>query len=85
MQNEILKVVTRVLVEMKGIGKNNLYLYQGSTTVGTIITSIKPDKVAKMSKLWHMILGHAGEKSLRTLTKQGLLKGVKTCKLIFHK
>ena len=41
------------------------------------------DKVAEMSRLWHMRLGHAGEKSLQTLAMQGLLKGVKTCKLDF--
>ncbi|KAI4351350.1 hypothetical protein L6164_005724 [Bauhinia variegata] len=36
-----------------------------------------------MTKLWHMRLGHAGEKSLQTLAKQGLLKGAKTCKMDF--
>ena len=36
-----------------------------------------------MTKLWHMHLGHAGEKSLKNLSNQGLLKGVKTCDLEF--
>jgi len=31
-----------------------------------------------------MRLGHAGEKSMQTLAKQGLLKGTKTCKLKFY-
>jgi len=30
-----------------------------------------------------MMLGYIGEKSLRALTKQGLLKGARTCKLEF--
>ena len=30
-----------------------------------------------------MRLGHAEEKALQSLTKQGLLKGAKTCKLLF--
>ena len=30
-----------------------------------------------------MRLGHAGEKSLQTLARQGVLKGVGTCKLEF--
>ena len=30
-----------------------------------------------------MRLGHAGEKSMQALAKQGLLKGAKTCKLEF--
>ena len=85
MQNGILKVVSGALVIMKGIRRNNLYLYQGSTSVGTIATVSEVDKVAEMSRLWHMRLGHAGEKSLQTLTMQGLLKGAKTCKLNFCK
>ena len=36
-----------------------------------------------MTKLWHMRLGHAGGKSLKTLSDQGFLKGVKTCNLEF--
>ena len=83
MKNEILKVVLGALVVMKGIRRNNLYLYQGSTAVGTAAAVVEADKVAEMSRLWHMRLGHAGEKSLQTLAMQGLLKGAKTCKLDF--
>ena len=68
---------------IKGIRRNNLYLYQGSTTVGTAAAVSETDKLTEMSKLWHMRLGHAGEKSLQTLAMQGLLKGAKTCKLDF--
>ena len=83
LQNGILKVVSGALVVMKGIKRNNLYLYQGSTAVGTAAAVSEVDKVAEMSRLWHMRLGHAGEKSLQTLAMQGLLKGAKTCKLDF--
>ena len=83
MQNGILKVVSGALVMMKGIRRNNLYLYQGNTTVGTTAAVSKTDKVVEMSRLWHMRLGHAGEKSLQTLAMQRLLKGAKTCKLDF--
>ena len=83
LQNGILKVVSGALVVMKGIRRNNLYLYQGSTAVGTAAAVSEVDKVAEMSRLWHMRLGHAGEKYLQTLAKQGLLKGAKTCKLDF--
>ena len=83
LQNEILKVVSGALVVMKGIRRNNLYLYQGSTAVGTVAAVSEAEKVAEMSRLWHMRLGHAGEKSLQTLAMQGLLKGAKTCKLDF--
>ena len=83
MHNGILKVVSGALVVMKGIRRNNLYLYQGSTSVGTTAAVSEVDKVTEMSKLWHMRLGHAGEKSLQTLAMQGLLKGAKTYKLDF--
>ena len=83
MQNGILKVFSGALVVMKGIRRNNLYLYQGSIAMGTIVVVSEADKVAEMFRLWHMRLGHAGEKSLQTLAMQGLLKGVKTCKLDF--
>ena len=83
LQNGILKIVSRALVVMKGIRRNNLYLYQGSTIVGTAAAVSVADKVDKMSRLWHMRLRHAGEKSLQTLAMQGLLKGAKTCKLDF--
>ena len=67
MQNGILKVVSGALVMMKGIRRNNLYLYQGSTAVGTAAAVSEADKVAEMSRLWHMRLGHAEKKSLQTL------------------
>ena len=36
---------------MKGIRRNNLYLYQDSTTVGTAATVSEADKVVEMSRL----------------------------------
>ena len=83
MQSEILKVVSRELVVMKGIRRNNVYLYQGSTAVETASVVSEADKVAEMSRLWHFRLGHAGDKSFQTLAMQGLLKGAKTCKRDF--
>ena len=81
MQNGILKVVSGALVMMKGIRRNNMYLYHCSTTMGTASIVSEADKVADMSRLWHMRLGHAREKSLKALAMQGLLKGAKTFKL----
>ena len=78
----ILKVTSGALVIMKGTRRNNLYYYQGSTVVGTAAVASTDDKL-ETTKLWHMRLGHAGEKSLQILAKQGLLKGAKACKLDF--
>jgi len=84
MRDGILKATSEALVMLKGVRKNNLYYYQGSTVVGTVATTTSSSKMdAEATKLWHMGLEHAGEKSLQILTKQGLLKGTKACKLEF--
>ncbi|GMP36216.1 hypothetical protein CsSME_00008418 [Camellia sinensis var. sinensis] len=46
-------------------------------------SSSSEDDASDTSKLWHMRLGHVGEKALQGLVKQGLLKGAKTEKLEF--
>ena len=84
MRDGILKATSGALMMLKGVRKNNLYYYQGSIVVGTIATTTSSSKNdVEATKLWHMRLGHAGEKSLQILTKQGLLKGTKACKLEF--
>ena len=69
------------MVVMKGVHRNNLYYLKGSTVTGQVATSSDLDD--DLTRLWHMRLGHTGEKSLQALTKQGLLKGVRTYKLEF--
>ena len=82
MRDGILKATSGALVMLKGVRKNNLYYYQGRTVVGTVATATSSSKKdADAVKLWHMRLGHAGEKSLQTLAKQGLLKGARTGRL----
>ncbi|XP_069152971.1 uncharacterized mitochondrial protein AtMg00300-like [Solanum lycopersicum] len=79
-----MRICSGALVVMKAIRRNsNMYHYQGSTVIGTAATTSNDEKEAEMTKLWHMRLGHAGGKSLKTLSDQGLLKGVKTCNLEF--
>ncbi|KAL5776174.1 hypothetical protein ACOSP7_009100 [Xanthoceras sorbifolium] len=84
MQNGILKVTSGALVAMKGVRKNSLYYYLGSTVIGTAAAAVsEEEKDSEITKLWHMRLGHAGEKALQILVKQGLLKGARTGKLDF--
>ncbi|KAG6386087.1 hypothetical protein SASPL_154974 [Salvia splendens] len=79
MRDGILKATSGALVMLKGVRKNNLYYYQGSTVVGTIATATSSNKKnAEATKLWHLRLGHAGERSLQILAKQGLLKEYKS-------
>ncbi|KAE8725588.1 hypothetical protein F3Y22_tig00008386pilonHSYRG00069 [Hibiscus syriacus] len=82
MRDGVLKVTYGVLVMMKGIRKNNLYYYQGSKIIGVVTAASGGDDL-DATQLWHMRLGHAGEKSLQILAKKGLLKCAKACKLNF--
>ncbi|GKD45477.1 retrovirus-related pol polyprotein from transposon TNT 1-94 [Tanacetum coccineum] len=68
----VMKIISGVLVVMKGIRK---------IVVGTIAAVTDGDRNSEAVKLWHMRLGHAGENSLNLLIKQGLLKGLSSCKL----
>ncbi|GJU35463.1 retrovirus-related pol polyprotein from transposon TNT 1-94 [Tanacetum coccineum] len=78
----VMKIISGVLVVMKGVQKiNNTYHYNGRTVVGTVAAVTDGDRNSEAMKLWHMRLGHAGEKSLNLLIKQGLLKGLSSCKL----
>ena len=45
MRDGILKVISGVLVIMKGIRKNNLYYYQGSTVIGVGAVASGGDKL----------------------------------------
>ena len=69
---------------LKGTRRNNLYYYNGSTVIGSVNIVSDNDADSEITRLWHMRLGHAGEKALFSLVKRGLLKCAKTCKLEFY-
>ncbi|KAE8664954.1 hypothetical protein F3Y22_tig00112738pilonHSYRG01227 [Hibiscus syriacus] len=81
----IMRIISGALVIMKGIRKrNNVYYFLGSTIVGTAAVAASTDEQeSEATRLWHMRLGHVGEKSLKLLIDQGLLKGARSCKLAF--
>ena len=58
-----------------------MILQKGSTVTRQVTASTDSDEDS--TRLWHMRLGHTGEKSLQALARQGLLKGAGTCKLEF--
>ncbi|KAM1590896.1 hypothetical protein ACFX1Z_034600 [Malus domestica] len=80
-----LKVIYGALVMMKAPLCGHLYLLQGSTVTGEayVVSENIGTSDSDTTRLWHMRLGHAGEKALQGLVKQGLLKGATTCKLDF--
>jgi len=69
LENRILKVTKGSLVVMKGIRDRNLYYLKGNTVISSLTASVVTDVDA--TQLWHIRLGHAGEKSMQALTKQG--------------
>ncbi|KAE8665322.1 Detected protein of unknown function [Hibiscus syriacus] len=73
MRDGVLKVTYGALVMMNGIRKNNLYYYQGSTIIGAVAAASGGDDL-DATQLWHMRLGHAGEKSLQILAKKRIVE-----------
>jgi len=79
MYGGVLRAIYGALLVLRGTRIGNLYFLDGSTIIGTTAVSKSlEDDEADNSRLWHMRLGHPGEKALQGLVKQGLLKGVKT-------
>ena len=83
--NGVMKITSGARVVMKAVQRsNNLYYYQCGIVTGVAATVASvDDKEIEATRLWHMRLGHAGDKSLKTLSDQRLLKGVIPCKLEF--
>nr|GEU36569.1 retrovirus-related Pol polyprotein from transposon TNT 1-94 [Tanacetum cinerariifolium] len=71
----VMKIISGVLVVMKGIHKiNNIYHYNGRMIVGTVAAVTDGDRKSEAVKLWHMHLGHAREKSLNLIIKTAIYK-----------
>ncbi|TXG59118.1 hypothetical protein EZV62_016947 [Acer yangbiense] len=84
MEDGVLKVVRGAFLAMKGTRQRNLYFLDGYTVTGrAAVSSSSDDEASDTSRLWHMHLGHVGEKTLQCLVKQGCLKGAKTEALMY--
>ena len=55
----VLNVISGSLLVMKGIRRNNLHYYSGSTMIGVVATVSCSEKDLKITSLWHRHLGHA--------------------------
>lgn len=80
----VMRVTKGALVIMKAskVG-GNIYRLIGSTVVGGAAATTAEDTDDTL--LWHMRLGHMGERGMLELHKRNLLRGVKSCKLDFCK
>ena len=72
----VLKVLKSFMIILKDVRCNNLYYLKGDTITRQLTSSVDSDDV--LTRLWYMTLGHTGEKYLQALSKQGLLKGIKS-------
>ena len=81
----IMKVTKGALMVMKGQKISTLYRLIGNIVVGRVVVTTSVESSIDDTKLWHMRLGHIGERGMLELHKRNLLKGVKTCKLDFCK
>ncbi|TXG65804.1 hypothetical protein EZV62_007079 [Acer yangbiense] len=80
----VLKVERGAFLATKGTRQRNLYFLDGYTVTGrAAVSSSSDDEASDTSRLWHMRLGHVGEKTLQGLVKQGRLKGAKTEALMY--
>jgi len=59
---DVLKMVKGLMVVLKGARRNNLYYLKDSTITGQVMTFTNSDN--DCTQLWHISLGHTGEKSL---------------------
>ena len=65
--DDVLKILKSAMVVMNGIRRNNLYYLKGNTVKGQVAASEGIDN--NSIRLWHMRLGHTGEKFLQALAK----------------
>ena len=63
----VLKMTKGSMVILKRVHRNNLYYLKGSIVTGQV--EISTDSDDDSIRLWHMRLGHTGEKSLQALVK----------------
>ena len=67
LDNGILKTTKESTVVMKGLRDRNLYYLKDSTVIGALAAVVDSDE--DTTRLWHMRLDHAGEKSMQALAK----------------
>ena len=80
-----MKITKGALMVMKGQKVSALYKLIGTIVIGRVAVTTPVESSTDNTKLWHMRLGHIGERGMLELYKRNLLKRVKTCKLDFYK
>ena len=76
-EDGVLNVCKGSDVILKGVMRGTLYFLQGSTVTGLVGVASSEIPEEDMTKLWHMKLGHMGERGMQILSKNDLLGGHK--------
>ena len=79
----IMKITKGYLMVMRGQKISMFYKLIGNIVVGRVAVTTSVESSTDGTKLWHMRLGHIGERGMLELHKRNILNGVKTCKLDF--
>jgi len=80
-ENDILKITKGSMFVMKGVRDRNLYYLKSSTITGDLKALVDSDD--DTTKFVAHETWSRGEKFMQALSKQGLMKSAKTCKLKF--
>ena len=78
-----MKITKGYLMVMRGQKISMFYRLIGNTVVGRVVVTTSVESSTDDTKLWHMRLGHIGERGMLELHKRNILNGVKTYKLDF--
>jgi hypothetical protein len=92
-EKETCRMFRGAMVLLKGVWFGTLYKIQGINIIDGCNSSIVPDIGVEKERtppvsgekviLWHQILGHIREKSLRLLHGKGMVEGMSNCSLDF--
>ncbi|CAM8916933.1 unnamed protein product [Rhodiola kirilowii] len=80
-ENGTMKVTKGLLIIMKGVRMNGIYVLLGNTIVGAVVNYTKNANIDIF--LWHLRLGHGSEKGICKLHEQGNLGNGKLGNLDF--
>ena len=70
-------------VVLTGLKRGTLYYLRGSTVTGSADVASSEVQTMDMTRLWHMRLGHMGERGMQILSKRDLFSGHKVQSLEF--
>ncbi|KAG6418969.1 hypothetical protein SASPL_121176 [Salvia splendens] len=81
----VMHIIKGSKVVLTALKWGTLYILKGSIVTGSADTASSEIPAESMTKLWHMRLGHMGERRMQNLSKRDFLSGHKVKNLDFRK